>query len=247
MSSVRVQFLGSGDAFGSGGRYQTCIHVTSGATQFLVDCGPSSMVAMRRFGVDPNAISTILLTHLHGDHFGGLPFFWLDAQFMGRRTAPLTIAGPRGTQKRVMDLMEIMFPGLAGREQNFLAEFVELEANVTAELNGVSVTPFLVDHVCGCPPFALRMTSGGKTITFSGDTGWTENLIPAAREADLFISECCSYDKDPPYHLSYRTLLQHREELGAKRLVITHMNPDMLAKLDSVDCEYAEDGKVFEI
>ena len=66
---MRVQFLGCGDAFGSGGRFNTCFHVTNGLTQFLVDCGASSMIAIRRFGVEPNAIETIFITHLHGDHF----------------------------------------------------------------------------------------------------------------------------------------------------------------------------------
>jgi hypothetical protein len=82
---MRLQFLGCGDAFGSGGRFNTCFHVTTGSAQFLVDCGASSMIAIRRFGVEPNAIETIFITHLHGDHFGGLPFFILDAQLVSRR------------------------------------------------------------------------------------------------------------------------------------------------------------------
>ena len=64
---MRLQFLGCGDAFGSGGRFNTCFHVTNGLTQFLVDCGASLMIAIRRFGVEPNAIETIFITHLHGD------------------------------------------------------------------------------------------------------------------------------------------------------------------------------------
>lgn len=91
MGDVRIRFLGSGDAFGSGGRLQTCIHVEGGGTQFLVDCGASSLIAMKRVGVDPTSIDVALITHLHGDHFGGLPFLILDAQF-SRRSRPLTIA-----------------------------------------------------------------------------------------------------------------------------------------------------------
>jgi ribonuclease BN (tRNA processing enzyme) len=92
---MELQFLGRGDAFGSGGRFNTCLHFRDGSGAFLVDCGASSMIAMRKFGVDPNGIRSILITHLHGDHFGGLPFFMLDAQLVSRRTAPLTIAKPR--------------------------------------------------------------------------------------------------------------------------------------------------------
>ena len=78
---MRLQFLGSGDAFGSGGRFNTCFHLErANRGNVLIDCGASSMVAIRKWGVDPNAISTVLVTHLHGDHFGGLPFFLLDGQ-----------------------------------------------------------------------------------------------------------------------------------------------------------------------
>ena len=81
---VRVQFLGSGDAFGSGGRFQACIHVHAPYTNLLLDCGASSVIAMKRFGVAPNDIDAILISHVHGDHFGGIPFFILDAQFLSR-------------------------------------------------------------------------------------------------------------------------------------------------------------------
>ena len=71
------------------------------------------MIAIRRFGVEPNAIETIFITHLHGDHFGGLPFFILDAQLVSRRTTPLTVAGPPGLRDRLREAMEVLFPGAA--------------------------------------------------------------------------------------------------------------------------------------
>ncbi|MBI2157181.1 MAG: MBL fold metallo-hydrolase, partial [Candidatus Rokubacteria bacterium] len=79
--SLAVRFLGSGDAFGSGGRFQTCIHLGAAGGSVLVDCGATSLVAMRRFGLDPQGIACVVLSHLHGDHFGGVPFLVLDAQF----------------------------------------------------------------------------------------------------------------------------------------------------------------------
>jgi ribonuclease BN (tRNA processing enzyme) len=108
---MRIQFLGSGDAFGSGGRFNTCILVEAAAGVFLIDCGASSLIAMRRFRVVPNRIGTIFISHLHGDHFGGLPFFILDAQLVSRRVEPLTIAGPPGLRQRLAEAMEAFFPG----------------------------------------------------------------------------------------------------------------------------------------
>ena len=103
METIHIRFLGSGDAFGSGGRFQTCICIKTTTSMFLVDCGASSLIAMRRFGVAPNDIDMILLTHLHGDHFGGIPFFVLDAQLISKRHRPLLIVGPPGTQRRVAE------------------------------------------------------------------------------------------------------------------------------------------------
>ena len=120
---MRLTFLGSGDAFGSGGRFNTCFHLERAAHgNVLVDCGASSMVAIRKWQVDPNAISTVLVSHLHGDHFGGLPFFLLDAQLISRRTAPLTLAGPPGFRERLMIVMEAMFAGSTRVERKHTLE-----------------------------------------------------------------------------------------------------------------------------
>lgn len=50
---MRVRFLGSGDAFGSGGRLQTCILLESEGLRCLVDCGASSLIALKRAAIDP--------------------------------------------------------------------------------------------------------------------------------------------------------------------------------------------------
>ena len=108
---MQFQFVGCGDAFGSGGRFNTCFHVTGEGANFLIDCGASSLVALKRAGIFLNDIRTILITHFHADHFGGLPPFMLDAQFFSKRTAPLTVAGPHGLQDWFERVMETAFPG----------------------------------------------------------------------------------------------------------------------------------------
>ena len=111
MGPVEIRFVGCGDAFGSGGRFQTCIAVRSPNDFFLIDCGASSLVAWRPQGIQPREVSKIFITHLHGDHFGGLPFLLLDAQYATKREEPLTIAGPPGLQERLEQAMEALFPG----------------------------------------------------------------------------------------------------------------------------------------
>lgn len=242
MSAVTVRFLGSGDAFGSGGRFQTCILVDAPGTRFLIDCGASSLVAMRRFGIDPNSIDTIMISHLHGDHFGGIPFVLLDAQLVSRRTRPLLLAGPPGLVERVAQAMEAFFPGSSAVARKFAIETVELVPEAPNAVGLATVTPYVMTHPCGAPPLALRIVCGGRTICYSGDTEWTENLIPAARDADLFIAEAYFYEKKVRYHLDYMTLRAQLDRIGPKRLIVTHMSTDMLAHVDRIDCEHAEDG-----
>ena len=244
---MKLQFVGCGDAFGSGGRFNTCFHVAAASTNFLIDCGASSMVALRRCGLALNAIETVFISHLHGDHFGALPFLIVDAQLGSKRATPLTIAGPPGLRQRLADAMENFLPGSTKVSRKFATEIIELEPDRRATVNGVEVTPFEVRHVCGAPPFALRLEVDGKAVSYSGDTEWTEALVPAARDADLFIAEAYFYDKPIKYHLDTKTLLAHRDELRPKRLILTHMSPDMLARPAPEGCDKAEDGMIVAV
>lgn len=243
MSEISVQFLGSGDAFGSGGRLQTCICVDTGDLCFLLDCGATSLVSMKRWGVDPSRIDVILLTHLHGDHFGGLPFFILDAQLKSKRTRPLVVAGPPGLETRIRTAQEIMFPGSSRAPQRFALQFLELRPSESATIRSLRVTPYPVIHASGAPAYALRVECAGKVIVYSGDTEWTETLLDAAADADLFVCEAYSFDKPIKYHLDYRRLMEYRARLNCRRLMLTHMSDDVLARLPEIDAECSEDGK----
>ncbi len=242
MAPTEITFLGSGDVFGTDGRLQTCIHVETDSSAFLIDCGATAMPAMKRYGVDPNEIDAIFISHLHGDHFGGLTYFTLDAQHSSKRTDPITIVGPPGIEARTRKAMDAMVPGLWDVDQRFDMRFREHEHGVDMTVGDITLTPYEVIHACGAPPFALRFEYDGEAIGYSGDTEWTDSLIDAARDTDLFISEAYFYEREVPYHLSYRTLMSHRDELTCDRLVLTHMNWDMLGRRDEVDVECAEDG-----
>lgn len=244
---MRLQVLGCGDAFGSGGRFHACFHVSGSSASFLVDCGASSLIAMRRVGVDPTSIRTVLISHLHGDHFGGLPFLLLDAQFVSRRATPLTIAGPPTLSARLQALRETMFPGSTEADLGFPLEIVELEPQVTTQVNGVGVTAYPVRHPSGVPSYALRCQVEHRTLCYSGDTEWVPVLAEAARGADVFIAECYTFDRQVPFHTSWVTLQEHLSEIGAKRVLLTHMSTDMLEKLSIEGAEKADDGMVLEV
>lgn len=247
---MRLQILGCGDAFGSGGRFNTCFHVSpegGGTSAFLIDCGASSLIAMRRFGVDPNGIDAVFLTHLHGDHFGGLPWLILDAQLVSRRTKPLVIAGPRGTGARLAAAMEALFPGSSTAQRAFPVEIVEIAAGLRSEVVGAGVTPFSMSHPSGAPSLGLRIEAGGRTVSYTGDTEWVEDLILLGKEADLLIAEGYTVERPVKFHLSWATLAARLPEIRPKRLVLTHMSPEMIAHDPAGRYVAAEDGMVLEV
>ena len=240
---VALRFLGSGDAFGSGGRFQTCMHLSGAGGAVLIDCGASSLIAMKREGVDPGDVDVVLLSHLHGDHFGGVPFLILDGQF-SRRARPLLIAGPPGLRARVETTMEALFPGSTAIQRKFEVEFIELAERRAARVGSATVTAFPVVHASGAQPYALRVDYGGRVITYSGDTEWAESLIEAARGADLFVCEAYTFDRHVKFHLDYRTIEAQAERLGARRIILTHMGREMLAREAEARFERAHDGLV---
>ncbi|MBR1278713.1 MBL fold metallo-hydrolase [Bradyrhizobium sp. AUGA SZCCT0283] len=244
---MQLRFVGCGDALGSGGRFNTCFHVTGGRVNFLIDCGASSLPALKRLGIARDAIDLILITHFHGDHFGGLPFLLLDAQFT-RRSRPLVIAGPQGIETKLANLMEALFEHSSKTRQRFDLSVVALEPEQSRTVGEVKVTPYPVVHgESGGPFLAYRIEAEGRVITYSADTEWTDALIPAARGADLFIAEAYYYDKIVKNHLSLKTLEAHLPEINAKRLVLTHMSEDMLARLGELLYTAAHDGMAVEL
>jgi ribonuclease BN (tRNA processing enzyme) len=110
---------------------------------------------------------------------------------------------------------------------------------------GLEVTGVPVVHASGAPAYGLRLTGQGWTIGYSGDTEWTESLVDIADQADLFICEAYTFDKQVKYHLSYATLEQHRARLGCRRLVLTHLGPEVLGR--ALEAEVAEDGLVIRL
>lgn len=243
---MKLQFAGCGDAFGSGGRFNTCIHVEVGERSFLLDCGASSLVALKRAGIDRGAIDAILLTHFHADHFGGIPFFILDQQLNVKRTRPLLIAGPPGLRDWYARAMALAFPG----ERTLPFELVlrEVEIGTPETLLGLSVTAVHVKHDDRAGPcLAYRIENGGKTLCYSGDTEWTDVLIDAAHGADLFVCECYMYETLRKSHMTLSVLRQHLPAIGAKRVILTHLSEDMLARLADVEFESAVDGLVVEV
>lgn len=247
---MQLTLIGCGDAFGAGGRLQTSFHVRSATSTFLIDCGASTLIGMRRLGLEPNDIDAVFVTHLHGDHFGGLPWMLIDGQYVSNRTRPLIVTGPRGIEARYLTAAEALYPGITTNDPGFNLVFHDYEEQKALDVGGVRVTPFEVKHPSGAPPYALRFALEGKVIAFTGDTGWVDVLCEVGQGADLFISECFQYDVVLPIHLDYATIDANYQRLGAKRVLLTHMGEAMLSATGNVDRSrylIAQDGMTLDL
>jgi ribonuclease BN (tRNA processing enzyme) len=245
---MHLQFVGCGDAFGSGGRFNTCFHLVGKNINALIDCGATSLVAMNRLAIDRNAIETIFISHFHADHIFGLPFFILEANYVTKRTQPLTIVGPPGLKTRFSEVMECGFPGTKAMELNFPLTLKELEIGKGNDVGHIRVTPFHVVHDDRAGPcLGFRFEAEGKVIAYSGDTEWTEALIEVGRDADLFICEAYTRDKPITTHMALSLLERHLDQIRPKRLVLTHMSNDMLKRRGEVPYQAAEDGMIVEL
>jgi len=247
---MRLTVIGCGDAFGSGGRFNTCFHLQTGEKTFLVDCGASTHVALNARGIDPNTIDAIILSHLHGDHFGGIPYLLLYGQFLQPRERPLLFAGPPGSTDRINALVEACFPRSTKNKWRFPWSVMEIPVGVPSDVLGLSVVSAEVIHFSGAPSTALRINDDGKVFSYSGDTQWTEALLPVARGADLFIVECYDYDRELTGHMNWTTIRQRLPDFNARRVMLTHMNPTMLAKVEEAKAAgvlVAEDGLTLDV
>jgi ribonuclease BN (tRNA processing enzyme) len=247
---MRLTVVGSGDAFGSGGRFNTCFWLETAKGTLLIDFGASSLVALKAHGLDPNRIDGIVLSHLHGDHFGGLPFLLLDAQFLAKRARPLLVAGPPGTRARLDALLEAFFPRSTANPWRFSWDVLEIDVGRPTDVLGHSVTTTQVRHYSGAPSTAISLSDGHKRLAYSGDTEWVDALVAVAEGADLFVIECYGYSGQLTGHVTWDVLKRRLPDLRAGRIMVTHMNPTMLARVDEVRAAgalVAEDGLVIDV
>lgn len=247
---MKLTVIGSGDAFGSGGRLQTCYHVADAETEFLIDCGATALIGFHRCGLDPNRVGTIFISHLHGDHFAGLVWWLLHAQHVAHRSRPLDIVGPEGIEDRYKVAAEALFAGSTAREPRYQLNWHAFTSGEAIEINGIRATPYPVRHPSGAPSYGLRVAVGGKVIGFSGDSEWVESLTDIAADADLYITECYGFEEPARFHMTWRVIEENLQRLTARRIMLTHMSSAMLENRGQISAPrvlLAEDGLALKL
>jgi ribonuclease BN (tRNA processing enzyme) len=247
MNGLSVLFLGSGDAFCAQGRHQAGYLVQASGTTFLLDCGATTLCSLKREGVDANLIDTIFISHLHGDHLSGVPFLFLEYIFMVSRQHLLRVAGPPGTRERLMTLYSAMFNDTANEPMPFPLKFIELMPQQQSRVGSITVHPFEVPHQENDVSLGLLIEVEGRRILYSGDTGWTEELVSRSQDTDLFICECSFFETRMRSHLDYPRLVENRHRFGTKRLILTHLGNEVLSRRNQLEIELAHDGLRIQI
>lgn len=238
-----VKCLGSGDAFASGGRLNSSFFIRTRTLGVLLDCGASALIALKKARLSANDVDVILISHLHGDHFGGLAFLLCEIIATGKRTKPLTIIGPEGTREKTLVILDALFPGTE-LAPDAPVRFIHFTTEEVLAFETLQLTAFAAVHSPLTNPHSLRIVADGAIIGYSGDTEWSDTLLRVSMNADLFICEASSWNTTIRYHLSVKGLLAQLHRIQAKRIVLTHLGEETLKKIDHVPFTFAEDGMV---
>jgi ribonuclease BN (tRNA processing enzyme) len=244
MQTDRVVFLGTGDAFSAGGRYQAAYLIQGPGNSMLLDCGPATLTSLKRHGLATAQIDTILLSHFHGDHFAGLPFLFLEYVYVEPRTKPLRIVGPPGVEQRVIEIFRAMYADSAAQPLPYEIQFIEARPGKELVFDERRIQCFAVPHQEHPPSYGYEVRSGDRKIVYSGDTGWTEDLLAHTAGSDLFICECSFFETRMETHLDYIRIAENFDRFGAKRIVLTHLGEEVLRRRSEVALEAAHDGLI---
>ncbi len=237
---MEVVFLGTGNAFASGGRNAMAILLRVDGFGVLLDCGPTTLVALKRASLSPSDVDLVLLSHHHGDHFAGVPFLLCHQRYVGRRAKPFRVCGPTGTVSILEKATSLFFPGI--EPAPFPIEYRDLQPEEEQSEERLSFRPFRVDHFSSGIAFGYRVEMGGKTVVYSGDTAWTDVLARESGGADLFICECSSLARTSEKHTSHDDLVDNRGRITARRTMLVHAGDDVIAREEALAFELARDG-----
>ena len=234
----RVTLLGTGSPAPVMRRFGPAVLVQAGGRTLLIDSGRGVTQRLFQLGVRLGAIDALFITHLHSDHVSGIPDLWLtgwlDAAYAQRR-GPFRVYGPTGSQGMMDGLAKAYDWDIKARiadqnldPGNIRSEVTELRPGVAYDQGGVKVTAFEVDHgELLKPAFGFRIDYGGRSVSISGDTRFSENLIKHAAGSDLLIHQVAAAREELLALPSFKVILDHHTKPEEAGTVFSRVKPKL--------------------
>jgi ribonuclease Z len=248
---VRFAFLGTSGAIPSAERDTTALVFEAGGRAMLVDCGGSPVARLRRLGVDPLALSHVVVTHLHPDHAYGLPALVQNLLLLGR-TEPLTVACRPEHLEPLQRLLALF--GVLERPGMFALAWraIDLAVGAPAFALGPCAVRTAPNEHGSMPNFALRVEpAAGGAVVYSSDTRPCEAVVALARGADTLIHEATFPHRDRGRFGVHSTAAEAGEvaaRAGVRRLLLAHIEADYHDELEALAAEARKTfGGVVEI
>lgn len=226
--SDNILVAGCGDAFSTDGNHHACYRINLDEKVLFLDFGATALTSLKRLKVDLQDVDIIIISHFHGDHYSGLPFYFLDAAILQKRKKKLHLVSPPGLKQKLRELTSLLYPGSEKVLDSFPVEYHVLKADEHILVDGFKIYSVKVKHAKATLPHGLRIEGKDKIVAYSGDTGWTDNLIKIAQDADVFICECNNYDTKMSSHLDYKSFVENKNKLKAREIYLSHLGPEMI-------------------
>jgi ribonuclease BN (tRNA processing enzyme) len=250
VSALRLTFLGTGDAWVSGGAANSAVLAEHEGKRLLVECGPTVPLALARLGLVARDLDGVLVTHRHGDHLGGLPLLLLAADAAGS-PRELPILGPPGLGDQVLAVARALYPD--GRLDFSFARHETLVPGAATSVAGFDVEALAVHHMD--PAFVClgyRVSRGGRCFAYTGDAGPRSDFEALARGIHLLVTECTlatsPAGKPNRGHTSVDDVRDRVVRAGAARVVLTHLSSEARQRAqDLAGVVVASDGLVVEV
>ena len=219
---MELTFLGSGNAFGQGGRYWSSFLADR---RYLFDAPPTILPHLKRLNVPLTDLEVLFISHFHGDHFMGLPFLFLEYVYLTPRKDALFIVGPPGVEEKIEDFARRCYPEIT-REAGYRRRYVEARAGQDQLVNEIAFRAVPMNHVRGkLDCFGYRVSLGGKTVAYTGDTMYCQEIFELAEGADVFVVDCTYSQGSGPEHMGLDDLKVIRKRVPAETtIILTHLN-----------------------